>query len=160
MKMLALRLKRSSSLKEVTLWQLLVSFLKHSNKDDINLNFWFLADDEGPGDDGGETVINIVEAHGLSEMQLSKKDVMAMLKGLMKKTVTYLTENGKEDRVAGFKKGATEMVKFIMGKFDEMQVFTGSSMDVEATLCFAYTMDGETDPTFLFFNDAYIQEKF
>ena len=83
-----------------------------------------------------------------------------MLKGLMKKTVTYLTENGKEDRVPGFKKGATEMVKLIMGRFDEMQIFTGSSMDVEATLCFAYTEDGETDPTFLFFNDAYIQEKF
>ena len=48
------------------------------------------------------------------------------------------------------------MVKFIMGRFDEMQVFTGSSMDVEATLAFAYTMDGEVDPTFLFFNDAYI----
>ena len=85
---------------------------------------------------------------------------MAMLKALMKKIVGYLTENGKEDRVAGFKKGATEMVKFIMGRFDEMQIFTGNSMDVEATLCFAYTEDGETDPTFLFFNDAYIQEKF
>ena len=93
-------------------------------------------------------------------MTLSKKDVMAMLKGLMKKTVTYLTENGKDDRVGPFKKGATEMVKLIMGRFDEMQIFTGTSMDVEASLCFAYTEDGETDPTFLFFNDCYIQEKF
>tara|TARA_B100000780_G_C20899565_1_gene357994 strand:+ start:402 stop:683 length:282 start_codon:yes stop_codon:yes gene_type:complete len=93
-------------------------------------------------------------------MQLSKKDVMSMLKAFMKRTVAYLTEKGKEDRVPSFKKGATEMVKLIMGRFDEMQIFTGSSMDVEASMCFAYTEDGETDPTFLFFNDAYIQEKF
>lgn len=84
-----------------------------------------------------------------------------MLKGYLKKVVTYLQENGKEDRVDGFKKGATEMIKFVMGKFDEMQIFIGESMDTEnAGLCFAYTMDGETDPTFLFFNDGLKQEKF
>ena len=93
-------------------------------------------------------------------MTLSKKDVMGMIKALMKRIVEHLTNNGKEDRVGDFKKGATEMVKFIMGKFDEMQIFVGANMDVEATLCFAYTEDGETDPTFLFFNDAYKVEKF
>lgn len=86
---------------------------------------------------------------------------MAMLKGYLKRVVTHLTENGKEDRVDGFKKGATEMIKFIMGKFDEMQIFTGKSLDMEnGGLCFAYTMDGETDPTFLYFNDGLKQEKF
>ena len=85
---------------------------------------------------------------------------MGMIKGLMKRIIDHLTSNGKEDRVPEFKKGATEMVKFIMGKFDEMQIFVGSNMDVEATLAFAYTEDGETDPTFLFFNDAYRVEKF
>jgi len=53
-------------------------------------------------------------------MTLSKKDVMSMLKGYLKRVVDHLKENGKEDRVDGFKKGATEMIKFIMGKFDEM----------------------------------------
>ena len=62
-----------------------------------------IADDEGPGDEEGETVINIVEAHKLNEMTLSKKDVMAMLKAYLKRVVTHLTDNGKEDRVAGFK---------------------------------------------------------
>ena len=47
------------------------------------------------------------------------------------------------------------MVKFIVGKFDEMQIFTGPSFDTEASLAFAYT-----DPTFMFFHDAMRLEKF
>merc|ERR1719313_945110 len=118
------------------------------------------ADDEAPDDEEGETVINIVDAHKLNEMTLSKKDTMAMLKAYLKKMVGWLKDNGKEDRVDGFKAGATEFIKFVMGKFDEMQIFVGESMDTEASLCFAYTKDGETDPTFLYFNDGYTQEKF
>ena len=60
-----------------------------------------------------------------------------MLKAYLKRVVGYLKENGKEDRVAGFKQGATEMIKFVMEKFDEMQIFVGESMDTEAALCFA-----------------------
>merc|ERR1711937_34157 len=101
------------------------------------------ADDEDDGGEGGETVINIVEAHKLNELTLSKKDCMAMLKAYLKRMVEYLTENGKEERVPEFKKGATEMIKFIMGKFDEFQIFSGQGMDTEAGLCFAYTIDGE-----------------
>ena len=102
-----------------------------------------LADDEGPDDEGGETVINIVDAHKLVELTLAKKDCMAMLKGFLKRMVEKLTADGKEDRVGDFKKGATEMIKFIMGKFDEMQIFCGESNDTEASLCFSYTKDGE-----------------
>ena len=43
-----------------------------------------------------------------------------MLKAYLKRVVAHLTDNGKEDRVPDFKTGATEMIKFIMGKFDEM----------------------------------------
>ena len=117
------------------------------------------ADDEDDGGEG-ETVINVVDAHHLNEMTLSKKDTMVMLKAYLKRVVAWMKENGKEDRVAGFQKGATEMVKFIMGKFDEMQIFAGQSVDTEASLAFAYTMDGEVDPTFLFFADGMKEEKF
>ncbi len=118
------------------------------------------ADDEAADDGEGETVINIVDAHELQEMTLAKKDTMGMLKAYLKKVVGHLKENGKEDRVAEFQKGATELVKFVMGKFDEMQIFVGKSMDTDAGLAFAYTADGETDPTFLFFNDGLKEEKF
>ena len=52
------------------------------------------------------------------------------------------------------------MVKFVMEKFDEMQIFTGESFDTEAGLAFSYTKDGETEPTFLFFVDGMKEEKF
>ena len=116
------------------------------------------ADDEDDGGEG-ETVINVVDAHNLNELTLSKKDTMAMVKALMKRTVGHLEEKNPE-RVDGFKKGATDMVKFVMGKFDEMQIFAGSSMDTEASIAFAYNADGEVDPTFLFFADCCKEEKF
>ena len=120
---------------------------------------FYIADDEDDGGDG-PTVVNLVDAHGLSEMQLSKKDLMGMIKAYLKRVAGHLKEQGNEDRVAGFKAGATEMVKFVVGKFDEMQVFSGKSMDTEAGLCFAYTKDEETDPTFLFFLDGLKETKF
>lgn len=134
-------------------------------------------EDDAGGDDGGETAINIVHAHKLQEAtlkdvkehlykilkykaSLSKKDTMAMLKAYLKKVVGWLKENGKEDRVPGFKAGATEMIKFIMEKFDEMQIFSGENYDMEAGLAFSYTKDGEENPTFMFFNDGLKEEKF
>ena len=50
---------------------------------------------------------------------------MAILKGFLKRIVGHLNDNGKGDRVAGFKAGATEMIKFVMEKFDEMQIYIG-----------------------------------
>jgi len=117
-------------------------------------------EDDAGGDDGGETAINIVHAHKLQEASLSKKDTMAMLKAYLKRVVGLLKENGKEERVPGFKAGATEMIKFIMEKFDEMQIFSGENYDMEAGLAFSYTKDGEENPVFLFFNDGLKEEKF
>jgi uroporphyrinogen-III decarboxylase len=113
-----------------------------------------IVDEESDGEDEGVTVINVVQAHGLQETQLSKKDFMALVKPYLKKVVDKLKEDGKEERVKGFQTGATEMIKFIISKYDEMQFFTGAGYDAEAGLAFAYTMDGEIDPTFLFFNDG------
>ena len=118
------------------------------------------ADDEGPGDEEGETVINVVDAHELNEMTLTKKDFMAMIKAYLKRVVAHLKENGKEERVPGFQKGATELIKFVVEKFDEVQIFTGKSMDTEASLCFCLTLDGETDPTFYFLVDGCKEQKF
>ena len=82
-----------------------------------------LVDDENDGE--GETVVNVVDAHQLQETQLSKKDFMSLVKPYLKKVVEKLKENGKEDRVKGFQQGATEMIKFIVGRYDEMQIFMG-----------------------------------
>ena len=52
------------------------------------------------------------------------------------------------------------MIKFIIGKFDEMMIFSGQGFDTEAGLAFSYTKDGEMDPVFLFFVDGMKEEKF
>ena len=83
-----------------------------------------------------------------------------MVKAYLKRVVAHLKEKGKDERVADFQKGATEMIKFIVGKYDEMQIFTGQSYDTEAGLAFSYTKDGETEPVFMFFTDGMREEKF
>ena len=59
-----------------------------------NDNVQIACDDEQEDDGEGETVINIVDAHRLNELQLSKKDCMTMLKAYLKKVVGHLKENG------------------------------------------------------------------
>ena len=111
-------------------------------------------------DDNAVTVVNVVDAHQLQETQFSQKDFMAIVKPYLKRVVEKLKASGKEDRVAGFQQGATEMIKFIVSKFSEMQFFMGQSMDPEAGICFAYNKDGEVDPTFMFFADGMREEKY
>ena len=108
----------------------------------------------------GETVVNVVEAHKLNEVALSKKDFMGIIKLYLKRVETYLKENGKEDRVAPFKKGATILVKEVVSKFDEVQIYAGKEFDTEAGLMFSYTYEGEENPTFLMLVDGMKEEKF
>lgn len=123
-------------------------------------NFLCFTEDGGDANDNSQTVVNVVHAHGLIETNFTKKDFMALVKPYLKAVVAKLKESGKEDRVKGFQGGATQMIKFIVEKFDEMQFFMGQSGDPEAGICFAYNKDDEVDPTFLFFADGMREEKF
>ena len=118
------------------------------------------SDDIADEDENAEMVVDIVDSFKLNEIQLTKKDFMGYVKGFLKAVVAKLKENGKEDRVKEFQKGATEAVKFIVGKIDEMQFFTGTSYDMDAGIALCYNKDGEADPTFLYFADALVEEKF
>lgn len=44
---------------------------------------------------------------------------MAWVKGFLKTVTDKLTASGKVDRIDEFKKGATELVKFVVSRFDE-----------------------------------------
>ena len=92
------------------------------------------------------------------EVTLKKKDVMTWAKAYLKAVEEKLKEQGKDDRVPDFKKGATALFKMIIGKFDEMQIFSGKngfSLDPVSALCFAYQEEQEDEgPTFLFFADG------
>lgn len=90
---------------------------------------------------------------------------MAWAKPFMKKTLEKLKEQGKDDRVDGFKKGATELVKMIAGEWDEYQVFTGKLYDMEASIAFCKTVEypegsGDYVPIIYMFRDALKEEKF
>ena len=56
----------------------------------------------------------------------------------VKKVKAKLEERGKTERVPAFQKGATGLVKHILEKFDEVQIFVGESYDMEGSLAYAY----------------------
>ena len=71
----------------------------------------------------------------------------------MKKVKEHL-EKTKPDRVAGFMKGVSEMVKFILKKFDDFSFYTPSNYDVENTIIMSYYKEEAETPTFLYFMDG------
>ncbi len=117
-------------------------------------------EDEMGGD--GPQVIDIVEAHRLQEVHnVDKKAWMGMIKVFLKKCKDKLTELGKtEEEIKAFMKGATELVKFIGSKFDEFQLFTGESIDMEASMAYAIYDEEAGGPKFYFFLDGLKEEKF
>ena len=119
-------------------------------------------DEEEEEEEGGETVIDIVDKFELNEISgWSKREFMQWAKLYLPKITAKLNEAGKGDRVADFKAGATQLVKLIAGKWDEMQIFAGSKNDFEGALCFAYQKEQEDEgPTFLFFKDGFREAKF
>ena len=85
------------------------------------------------------TVVDLVDNHQLSEINLGKKDFMGYVKTFLAAITAKLEAKGKTDRVPEFKKGATELVKFIVSKYDEFQIYTGKSGSWEGSLAFSYT---------------------
>lgn len=119
------------------------------------------SDDIIEEDDNAPTVVDIVDSFQLNEIQMTKKDFMAYVKGFLKSVTEKLEATGKADRVPGFKKGATELVKLIVAKFDEFQIYTGQSYNMEGALAFSYQKEQEdSGPTFLYFKDVLKEEKF
>merc|ERR1712029_367492 len=58
-----------------------------------------------------------------------KADYMNYLKDYMKRVVAYLESNNKADQVDGFKKNINGVMKGLLGRFNDLQFFTGESMD-------------------------------
>jgi hypothetical protein len=114
-----------------------------------------------PADDKTITVIDVVDALRLKEITLDKKSFMAYIKGYLKTIKEKLEESGKGARIEGFQKGATALVKELVSKWDEVQVFTGESENWDGGLAYCYMKDqADEGPTFYFFNDGLKQERF
>ena len=127
-----------------------------------NEDFGIAGDDEdGQPDDQSVTVVDVVDAHRLKEITLTKKEWTMYIKEYLKKIKEELEKAGKAERIPMFQKGATGLVKHIIQKFDEIQIFVGENYDMEAGMGYCYYKE-QTDagPTFFFFLDGMKEEKY
>ena len=82
--------------------------------------------DEGT-DAASESGVDIVLNHRLVETGFgSKKDFTVYLKDYMKKVVKYLEDNDMGDQVADFKTNISKVMKEMLGKFKDLQFYTGT----------------------------------
>merc|ERR1719158_2379749 len=90
--------------------------------------------DEGT-DSTSESGVDLVLNHRLVETGFgSKKDYTVCLKDYMKKVVKYLEDNDRGAEVEEFKKNINGVMKELLGKFKDLQFFTGESMEAEAMI--------------------------
>ncbi|TRY67453.1 hypothetical protein TCAL_06441 [Tigriopus californicus] len=118
--------------------------------------------DEGT-DSTSTSGIDIVLNHRLVETGFgSKKDFTVYLKDYMKKVVKHLEDNDRASEVDGFKKNISNVMKDLLGRFKDLQFFTGESMDPDAMICMCEykDVDGEERPVLMFFKHGLNEEKF
>jgi uncharacterized protein YqgV (UPF0045/DUF77 family) len=109
--------------------------------------------DEGT-DAASESGVDIILNHRLVETGFgSKKEYTVYLKDYMKKVIKYLEENDMKDQVDGFKSNINVVMKELLGKFKDLQFFTGESMDADAMILMVEYRDvnGEERPIIMGF---------
>ena len=121
-------------------------------------------EEEPSAPQGVEMVLDVVANSELKQVNMSKKEFMAYIKDYFKKIIAYLEENGKKDRVEGFKKGAQAFIKFIVPKYDDIELYTGAhgendDGEIVGGICISYWEDEEAKgPMFYFFKDGLKEE--
>lgn len=111
-------------------------------------------EEEDKVEDVAERVIDIIDKFSLNETQYTKKEYTTYIKAYMQKLKKHLAENNPE-RVEGFMKGATDFIKYVMGRFDEFKFYSGPSYDTEALYVLScYKQDSDPAPVFYFFADG------
>merc|ERR1712117_728554 len=118
--------------------------------------------DEGT-DVNSQSGVDLILNHRLVETGFgSKKDYTVYLKDYMKKVVKYLEDNGRSAEVDSFKNNINKVMKELLGKFKDLQFFTGESMDAEAMiLVLDYKeVDGEERPISMAFKHGISEEKY
>jgi len=117
--------------------------------------------DEGT-ESTSESGVDLVLNHRLVETGFgSKKDYTVYLKDYMKKVVKYLEDNDRGAEVEEFKKNINGVMKELLGKFKDLQFFTGESMEAEAMILIMDYKDyeGEERPVIMAFKHGLEEEK-
>merc|ERR1711953_327860 len=106
---------------------------------------------EGSSESGVDLVLN----HRLVETGFGS------LKDYMKKVVKYLEDNNRAGEVDEFKKNVNGVMKELLGKFKDLQFFTGESMEAEAMILIMDYKDyeGEERPVIMAFKHGLEEEK-
>lgn len=117
--------------------------------------------DEGT-DETVESGVDIVLNHRLSETGFTdKKQFTVYLKDYMKKIVAKLEEKSPSE-VEVFKKNINDVMKDIIGRFKDLQFFTGESMDCDGMIAMMEyrDIDGVSTPILMCFKHGLEEEKF
>lgn len=117
--------------------------------------------DEGT-DSAVESGIDVVLNNRLQECFAfgDKKSYTLYLKDYMKKVLSKLEENAP-DQVDVFKTNMNKAMKDILGRFKELQFFTGESMDCDGMVALVEyrEIDGNSEPVLMFFKHGLEEEK-
>ncbi|XP_017102307.2 translationally-controlled tumor protein homolog [Drosophila bipectinata] len=109
-----------------------------------------------------ETGVDVVLNHRLQECFAfgDKKSYTLYLKDYMKKVLAKLEENSP-DQVDVFKTNMNKAMKDILGRFKELQFFTGESMDCDGMVALVEyrEIDGDSVPVLMFFKHGLEEEK-
>merc|ERR1712119_74918 len=117
--------------------------------------------DEGT-EEATESGVDLILNHRLVETGFGKKaGYMTYLKDYMKKVVNYLSDNNKADQVDSFKKNINGVMKGLLGKFNDLQFFTGESMNPTGMIILVEykEVNGEERPVVMFFKHGLEEEK-
>jgi len=118
--------------------------------------------DEGCEEPGSTSGIDIVLNHRLQVTGFgSKKDYADYLKVYMKKVIKHLEDSGRKDEVDTFKANINKNMKGLLGKFKDLEFYTGENCDPEAMILILdyKEVDGEERPTFMAFKHGLEEEK-
>jgi hypothetical protein len=114
-------------------------------------------------DEAVESGVDIVLNHRLSETYAfgDKKSFTVYLKEYMKKLVQKLEEKSP-DEVSVFKNNTNKVMKDILGRFKDLQFYTGESMDIDGMVAMLEyrDIDGDSVPVLMFFKHGLEEEKF
>ena len=106
-------------------------FFQHVTRkvgDDFDIGANASAEEGAEGtEEASESGVDLILNHRLVETGFGKKaDYMNYLKDYMKRVVTYLETNDKADQVESFKKNINGVMKGLLGRFSDLQFFTGN----------------------------------
>ena len=113
-------------------------------------------------DDSVEKVNDVIDSFSYTEVPFgNKNEFKEYIKDYVRSVRAKLKEGGTpQPEIKEFMAQAPCMVKFLLGKFSDMQTFAGESMTAEGGMAFGYYKENAHCPTFVYISKSLVAEKF